>query len=229
MASLVTTERVIIQFSLLPHESHEFLRARGRAVALTLQATLSAHDIPDEIVVQSYVRPQQNQLQVLLRVPLLAIADANLPKDGTGYLAMPYLDPALREAANQISNGIVFLEGDERLIRYDMANARISLPSDRSFDTLRGRARARAGREAARRDAGLLQPGLSGSRAELSDSVPGFAVLDARAVRARPGATGRRPTSISSVRTAPSARSGFTTTRRWFVSIRKRIRRPGCS
>jgi hypothetical protein len=104
-------------------------------VALTLQAALGAHDIPDEIVLQSYVKPQQNQLQVLLRIPLLAISDANLPKDGTGYLAMPYLDPALREAANQISNGVLFLEGDQRLTRYDLANARISLPSDRSFDS----------------------------------------------------------------------------------------------
>ena len=107
-------------------------------LVLTTQAALVAHDIPDEIVIQSYVRPQQNQLQVLLRIPLLAVTDANLPKDGTGYLAMPYIDPALREAANQISNGIVFLEGDERLTRYDMAHARISLPSDRSFDTYDG-------------------------------------------------------------------------------------------
>jgi hypothetical protein len=107
-------------------------------VAFTLQAVVGAHDIPDEIAVQSYVRPQQNQLQVLLRIPLLAVADANLPKDGTGYLAMPYVDAALREAANQISNGIVFLEGDERLTRYDMANARISLSSDRSFDSYEG-------------------------------------------------------------------------------------------
>ena len=103
--------------------------------ALTLQGVLVAHDIPDEIAVQAYVRPQQNQLQVLLRVPLLAVADANLPKDGTGYLAMPYIDEALREAANQISNGIIFLEADERLARYELANARISLPSDRSFDS----------------------------------------------------------------------------------------------
>ena len=115
-----------------------FRVAAALLLAVTLQAVVFAHDIPDEIVVQSYVTPQQNQLQVLLRVPLLAIADANLPKDGTGYLAMPYLDPALREAANQISNGIVFLEGDERLTRYDMSNARISLPSDRSFDTYEG-------------------------------------------------------------------------------------------
>lgn len=115
-----------------------FRVAAALLLAVTLQAVVFAHDIPDEIVVQSYLRPQQNQLEVLLRIPLLAIADANLPKDGTGYLAMAYLDPALREAANQISNGIVFLEGDERLTRYDMANARISLPSDRSFDTYEG-------------------------------------------------------------------------------------------
>ena len=104
-------------------------------LAVTLQAAVGAHDIPDEIVVQSYVRPEQNQLQVLLRIPLLAISDANLPKDGTGYLAMPYVDGALREAANQISSGVVFVEGEERLTRFEMAGARISLPSDRSFDT----------------------------------------------------------------------------------------------
>jgi hypothetical protein len=104
-------------------------------LALTLEAVLGAHDIPDEIVLQSYVKPEQRRLQVLLRIPLLAITDANLPKDGTGYLAMPYLDPALREAANQISNGIIFLEGSERLTNYEMVNARISLPSDRSFDS----------------------------------------------------------------------------------------------
>jgi hypothetical protein len=123
-------------------------RALALPVALlALQAVLTAHDIPDEIVVQSYVRPQQSTLQVLLRVPLIAITDANLPKDGTGYLAMPYLDPALREAANQIANGIVFLEGGERLTGYNLVNARISLPSDRSFDSYeRAVARVRGAR-----------------------------------------------------------------------------------
>ena len=114
------------------------MRVRALAAAvvvLVLQGALGAHDIPDEIVLQSYVRPEQNRLQVLLRIPLLAVADANLPKDGPGYLAMQYLDPALGEAANQISNGIVFLEEDERLTGYELMHARISLPSDRSFDT----------------------------------------------------------------------------------------------
>ena len=106
--------------------------------ALTLHAPIGAHDIPDEIVLQTYVKPEDGRLQVLLRVPLIAIADANLPKDGTGYLAMPYLEPALREAANQIANGIIFLEGDERLTAFELAGARISLPSDRSFTSYEG-------------------------------------------------------------------------------------------
>ena len=115
-----------------------FRSAAALMLVLMAQAVVVAHDIPDEIAVQSYVKPEQGQLQVLLRVPLLAVAEANLPKDGTGYLALAYVDTALREAANQISNGIVFLEGDERLTRYEMANARISLPSDRSFDSFEG-------------------------------------------------------------------------------------------
>jgi len=112
-----------------------FRSAAALMLVLIAQAVVVAHDIPDEIAVQSYVKPEQGRLQVLLRVPLLAVAEANLPKDGTGYLALPHVETALREAANQISNGIVFLEGDERLTRYEMANARISLPSDRSFDS----------------------------------------------------------------------------------------------
>ena len=115
-----------------------FRSAAALVLVLAAQAVVVAHDIPDEIAVQSYVKPEQGQLQVLLRVPLLAVAEANLPKDGTGYLALPYVEVALREAANQISNGIVFLEGDERLTQYQMANARISLPSDRSFDSFEG-------------------------------------------------------------------------------------------
>jgi hypothetical protein len=105
---------------------------------LGLQALVHAHDVPDEILIQSYLKPAGTELQVLLRIPLLAVTDANLPKDGTGYLAMPYLDPALRGAANQIAAGIVFLENDDRLSQFDMAGARISLPSDKSLDSYDG-------------------------------------------------------------------------------------------
>jgi hypothetical protein len=74
-------------------------------------------------------------LKVLLRIPLLALGESSLPKDGTGYLALPYIDSAMREAANQVSNGIVLVENGERLMQYEMANGRISLPSDKSFES----------------------------------------------------------------------------------------------
>jgi hypothetical protein len=107
-------------------------------LVLTSHATVRAHDIPDEIVLQTYLKPQGGRLQMLLRIPLIAITDANLPKDGPGYLALRYVDPALREAANQIANGIVLTEGSDRLANYELAYARISLPSDRSFNTYEG-------------------------------------------------------------------------------------------
>jgi hypothetical protein len=112
------------------------VRVLGLALLLlSIQALVRAHDVPDEILIQTYLTPSATQLQVLLRMPLLAVTDTNLPKDGTGFLAMPYLDPALRDAANQIAAGVVFLESDERLSQFEMANARISLPSDKSFDS----------------------------------------------------------------------------------------------
>src|ERR1700737_1922746 len=126
-------------FSMLNTGQRLLLRAfLAAALFLGVQAALRAHDVPDEIDIQAYVKPQGANLQVLLRVPLLAVTDTNLPKDGTGYLAMRYLDPALGETANQISTGILFLENSERLSQFAMAGARISLPSDKSFDTYDG-------------------------------------------------------------------------------------------
>ena len=105
---------------------------------LSIQTGVRAHDIPDEIVIQTYLRPSQTQLKVLLRIPLLALGETTLPKDGTGYLALRYIDPAIREAANQIANGIVLIEDGERLMQYETANGLISFPSDKSFDSYEG-------------------------------------------------------------------------------------------
>ena len=51
---------------------------------------------------------------------------------------MSYIDPAIYEAANQIASGIVLLEGEERLMQFEMANGRISIAADKSFDTYDG-------------------------------------------------------------------------------------------
>ncbi len=104
-------------------------------LAAIAAATVRAHDIPEEVDIQAYLKPEGGQLRMLLRVPLLAITDVNLPKDGTGFLAMRYLEPALADAAGQVAAGAVLLQGDDRLAQFSVVNARISLPSDRSFDS----------------------------------------------------------------------------------------------
>ena len=118
-------------------------RIAWRALGITLlflglQVVVGAHAVPEDVVIQAYIKPGGSQLQVLLRVPLLAVNATNFPKDGAGHLAMPDLDPALREAANQVSSGVVFLENDQRLSQFELANARISLPSSKAFDTYDG-------------------------------------------------------------------------------------------
>lgn len=104
-------------------------------IALLLQSGLSGHDIPDEVVIQAFVKPEADRLHVVMRYPLITLGDIDLPKDGPGYLALAYIDPALRTAAGVIGEGVALLENDVRLTRFELRQTQISLPSDKSFAT----------------------------------------------------------------------------------------------
>ena len=110
-----------------------------------------------------------------------------------------------------------------------MANARISLPSDRSFDTYEG-ALARV-RGAKLPDATQVYYNQGFLDLELSfpirsqDSPFSMRVLFGRGLAQPDGDLHQ----FHSSRRRASARSGFTTTRRSCGSIRKRTRRRGCS
>ena len=45
-----------------------------------------AHDIPDEILLHGFVKPEGDRLHFLVRVPLAMLLSMNLPKRGPGYL-----------------------------------------------------------------------------------------------------------------------------------------------
>ena len=95
-----------------------------------------AHDIPNDVTVQAFVKPSGSQLHVLVRVPLNAMRDTEFPEHGPGYLDLDQVEPSLREAATVwISEALEFYQGDTRLPKPQISQVRVSLPSDRSFES----------------------------------------------------------------------------------------------
>jgi len=93
-----------------------------------------AHDVPDEVRVQAFVKPEGQALRLVMRVPLKAMRDVDVPQRRGGFLDFSRVDAALRDAATLwLGNEIELYEGDERLPRPRLIAARVSLESDRSF------------------------------------------------------------------------------------------------
>jgi hypothetical protein len=98
-----------------------------------------AHDIPIDITVQMFVKPAGDQMHVLVRVPLRAMRDMEFPERAGGFLDLARVDPVLRDAAaTWLSNSIEVYEEGSQLPAPRIADARISLESDRSFETYEG-------------------------------------------------------------------------------------------
>jgi hypothetical protein len=108
------------------------------AVAIFLGAVLGpagAHDIPGESRIHAFAKPEGERLHVLLRVPLELLMNLDLPKrGGPGYLDLPHVETQLPRAIAAAAKDIVFLE-DGRPLVLARGEARISLPSDRSFES----------------------------------------------------------------------------------------------
>ncbi len=110
-------------------------------VALALATTsVVAHDIPDDVIVQAFLKPEGQRLRLLLRVPMEALIDVEVPLRERGYLDVPRADQSLRDAATVwITRNVRMYEevdgaGDALLLPEPMLVAALaSLPSDQSF------------------------------------------------------------------------------------------------
>ena len=91
-----------------------------------------AHDLPDAIRIQAFVRPQGERLDVLVRLPLVLLQNMDLPKRGPGHLDLAHIDAALQTAAEVTATEIILYEGPTAL-EPDRATTRISLPSNQAF------------------------------------------------------------------------------------------------
>jgi hypothetical protein len=114
--------------------------ARAAAIACLLLVALPsvphAHEVPASVTVLAFVRPHGRVLEIVMRVPLESMRDLEVPLRGPGYLDLARVEPMLRDAARLwLVDYLAVYEGDVRLDAPRIVNARISLPSDRSFET----------------------------------------------------------------------------------------------
>ena len=107
------------------------------AALLVWVAGPSAHDLPTDVLVQTFVKPEGQHLRLVARVPLVAMGDVDYPTRGPGGLMdLAPIDRALRDAvALWIVPGVLMYENGTPLGQPRVAATRVSLPSDRSFTT----------------------------------------------------------------------------------------------
>jgi len=104
------------------------------AVFFMLPWAARAHDIPSDVTVQMFVKPEGQHLHILVRVPLKAMRDILFPQRGPGYLDLARAAPLLPGAAKLwIAGFFETYEGDSLLPNPQVLATRISLPSDFSF------------------------------------------------------------------------------------------------
>jgi hypothetical protein len=105
-------------------------------LVLLLPSTPEAHEVPASVTVFAFVKPEGQRLRLVMRVPLQSMRDMEIPQRGPGYLDMALVAPELRNAAHVwIAEYIQVFEGERALGDPQIVAARISLPSDRTFET----------------------------------------------------------------------------------------------
>jgi hypothetical protein len=105
------------------------------ALLVAWSAQPAGHDLPADVVVQLFVKPEGERLRVIVRAPMSAMGDVDYPTRGpAGLLDLDRIPPALEDAARLwiVPNLHVF-ENDRPVGEPRLAQVRISLPSDRSF------------------------------------------------------------------------------------------------
>jgi hypothetical protein len=106
------------------------------ALLVALAPRIGAHEVPNEVTVFGFVRPQGQTLTLLLRVPMKSLRDIDVPTGAGGYLDFSRIDQALKDAATLwLIDYLELYENGNRLGRPTVTGARVSLAADQSFQS----------------------------------------------------------------------------------------------
>ena len=96
--------------------------------------SIHAHEVPNDVNIQAFIKPAGQSLSLLVRVPLEAMRDIEFPLRGPGYLNIAEAERNLRDAAMLwIADDIKLYEEDTLLEDLRLIAVRVSLPSNTSF------------------------------------------------------------------------------------------------
>jgi len=105
-------------------------------VLLALQPGLGAHEVPNEVTVLAYLKPEGQVLRFLIRAPLVSMRDISVPVSADNYLVLSQADAALTDAATLwISDFVKIYENGQALPPPAVRAVRAELPSNRAFST----------------------------------------------------------------------------------------------
>ena len=91
--------------------------------------------LPARAVIRTFLEPEEDGVLMLARIPLDVLGHLELPIEGPGYLVLEGIEPYLLEAGRVWADEhVAIYAGGRRLEDPHVAHARVSLPSDRSFD-----------------------------------------------------------------------------------------------
>jgi hypothetical protein len=112
------------------------------AATIVLASAVSAHDVPDDVTLQAFLQPGEGRLMLAVRVPLTAMRDVDVPSRAGGFVDLTRVEPTLEHAALVwLVQGIQISQDGQPLPAGTLAGVRLSLPSDRAFESM---ARVRA-------------------------------------------------------------------------------------
>src|ERR1700674_3700504 len=118
-------------------------RNMKRAALATLAAIMvwpcgaSAHDVPDDVRIKIFLKPEGDRMLILVRIPANALIDILFPTlPGSDWLDLKQIDGFATEGAKVwVADLLSLHEGDDPLPTPQVLAARISRTSDSSFST----------------------------------------------------------------------------------------------
>ena len=106
-------------------------------VVLATPTVAGAHDIPADVTIQIFLKPEGHRLRLLVRVPLEALRDLSVPTrpgNNVNSVDLARLQPLLAGAATVwVGQNVDLYENGSPLPATSLLDLRVSLPTDRSF------------------------------------------------------------------------------------------------